>query len=238
MTISTATNRLKETVEILTKAREDHSSVLVAYSGGKDSEIVLDMCRRVFDRVEAFHMEYSSNIKAWNGRIEEFEREKSLKIHRVPHIGLSVAIKYGQFCNPYTGLGGMPDMKLSHVYEMARHKSGIRLIATGARRKDSQWRKRNLDSVSKRVDPGYLDVIYPVVGWSRVDVAHYYAAHGMKMPDRVEVWEDFGVPSILWLWDNARDDFWELCKSFPYLEAIVRRREFYGNVHEKATVKK
>ena len=50
-------NVLGSTLAVLTEAVERSEAVLVAYSGGKDSLVVLDLCKRSFRRVETFFMD-------------------------------------------------------------------------------------------------------------------------------------------------------------------------------------
>ena len=49
---------LSDTIREMKAMAAEHSAVVIAFSGGKDSLTVLDLCRRFFHRIECFHFEF------------------------------------------------------------------------------------------------------------------------------------------------------------------------------------
>jgi hypothetical protein len=114
---------------------------------------------------------------------------------------------------------------LQSVYTAARKRSGIQLIATGAKDSDSAHRRRllrwNKDDA----------LTFPVQTWHKHDVLAYLKAHNIPMPvgsGRQTSGIDLSTPEVLWLHDEYPDDYQKLVKYFPFVEAIVYRRQWYG----------
>lgn len=218
--------RLQETLTILREARERTDSCLVSYSGGKDSLCVLDMCMRTFSRVEAFFMYFIPDLEVIEAQLELARKHWGVTIHQVPHWALSRCLAYGVYMWPSYKRDDLRDYKLRDVYNLMIERTGIPLIATGAKRSDSLWRKRNLANIAH-----YTDVIHPCVGWGKKDVLAYLGMHNIPLPDSsggAMTGIGLATPDLLWLHDKHPDDFRKLVKIFPFAEAVVWRREFYG----------
>lgn len=219
-------DKLSETFAILNRAREQHDACLVSFSAGKDSLCVLDMCVRTFRRVEAYFMYFLPGLEVMEERLDAAKRRWGVVIHQVPHWTTFRSIKYGFYRWPSWKLEDIPDLKLRDIYNLMIAKTGIPIIATGARRGDSLWRKRNLANTAH-----YTDVIHPLVGWGKADVLGYLGAHKIPLPQSSGgqmTGIGFATPDVLWLADNYPRDFKRMCEVYPFVEAIVWRRKFYG----------
>jgi phosphoadenosine phosphosulfate reductase len=200
--------------------------VLVAFSGGKDSWCVLDMCTRVFDHVEAFFMYFLPGISTAEAELERARARYGIVIHQLPHWVTSFDLRDGSYMFPSWRLMDIEYLKLRDIYNVMIARTGIPMIATGARRGDSLWRKRNLANIAH-----YRDVCHPCVGWSKADVLSYLDIHKIPRPPSsggAMTGVGLAVPEILWLHDNYPDDYAKLIKVFPFAEAVVWRRKFYG----------
>jgi hypothetical protein len=221
---------LHETLELLAEARSRSDAVLAAYSDGKDSRVVLDLCLRTFSRVELFFMEFIPGLRCVEEGLEAAEQRIGKPIRRYPHWLLAKCIKGGVYCAPWFGLDDLPDWKLADVYQLAMADTGIPLLATGAKRADSLWRKRQMNTWGKADH-----MLYPLAGWNKIDVLGYLQARGIPIPDSsgaVATGIDLSTPSLLWLHDRHPEDFERVCRYFPYARAVVYRRKFFGLTSE------
>lgn len=222
-------DRLSEAAARLQEARSRSDSIIISYSGGKDSLVVTDMCVRTFPKVDAFIMEFVPGMAIVEERIEYAAKRWGLAVRRYPHWSSLQAIRAGVFCDTHwTVEDDLPEIKLLDIYGMVRKDTGMRFIATGAKRADGIWRRRymKMKHVSR-------DVVMPIAGFQKVDVVSYLQAMKIPMPGgdgKVSSGVDLAAPSILWLHDNHPDDFKKLCAVFPYAEAVVWRRKFHGEV--------
>lgn len=215
-----------ETLQILKEARKRSGSVLVSFSGGKDSLVVMDLCVRTFDRVEAFFMQWVPGIQCVEAPAIESAARFGVKLHMTPHWGGMRALKYGVYCFNPNERDMWPDVKLRDIYSIMIEETGIPLIAMGGKRKDGLWRRRNLDSTKN-----WGEVITPIVGWSNHEVAAHLVSRGIPIP-KGDSTDGSGVdlsrPSVLWLHDHHPDDFAVLETHFPFVRAIVEQRRLYG----------
>lgn len=213
-----------ETLSILRDARERSDSVLVSFSGGKDSLVVMDMCLRVFKRVEAFFMYLVPGLECVERPAMEAAARFGVKLHMTPHWISFRLLQSGVFCFNPPSRDDWPDVKLRDVYTMLREDTGIPLIATGAKRADSLWRKRHLDSTK-----GWTEVINPVVAWSKHEIVAHLTARGIPLPPKGDSGDgagaDLSTPAVLWMHDHHHDDYKLLEEHFPFVGAIVKRRE-------------
>jgi 3'-phosphoadenosine 5'-phosphosulfate sulfotransferase (PAPS reductase)/FAD synthetase len=216
---------LAETQRVLETARARADSILVAYSGGKDSKVVLDLCLRTFKRVEAFHMALVPGLDCIEQELEETRRKYGIKIRIYPHWLARKLIANGVFTNTYYTHDDLPEWKLADVYALAMVEAGIDTIMTGAKKSDSSWRARFMSTF--RPD----GVLNPIAGWHKYDVLAYLRAHGIPEPPssgHSATGIDLSSGSLLWLHDAFPADFEKLCRVFPFAEAVIWKRKFYG----------
>jgi hypothetical protein len=132
------------------------------------------------------------------------------------------------FCFHDPKLETLEELKLGQIYELAMAESGIPLIAMGGKKADSLWRRRQM-----KVNSWYKDLLLPLKDWSKLDVLAYLKARGLPIPVAESKSAAINgislvTPSVLWMHDNYPDDYKKLLDWFPFAEAIVKRREWYG----------
>jgi 3'-phosphoadenosine 5'-phosphosulfate sulfotransferase (PAPS reductase)/FAD synthetase len=219
-------DKLQETMGILRQARERSAKCLVSYSGGKDSLCVLDMCCRTFDHVEAFFMYFVPDLEVCETQLELARKRWGVTVHQVPHWVLGQNLIDGLYTWPSHKNDDLRAFKLRDVYNLMIERTGIPMIATGAKRVDSLWRKRNLANTAH-----YTDVINPCVGWGKKDILAYLASHRIPLPDAANAQASgicLATTDLLWLHDRYPADWAKLVKVFPFAQAVVARRDMYG----------
>lgn len=219
----------QKTAAELRSLASKHQAVLVAFSGGKDSLAVLDLCSRAFGLVACFHMEAVPGLACIEDRLSAARDRYKVEVLRYPHWSTVKALKDGVFCNDHVSLSDLPEYKLADVYALAREDTGIRLIAHGGRSSDGLWRRRMFANTEGSA--GYKDVCYPVKGWTKYDVLAYLQANKIPAPkeyrdDRAGV--GLNTAGLLWLADEFPDDFKKLLRYFPYAESVLLRRKWFG----------
>lgn len=219
---------ISETMEILTAAASKHEAVAVAYSGGKDSKVVLDLAMKAgFKRLEAYYMYFVPGLAFEEAKLQEAEeRYPGLKIHQVPHWASLRALRSGIFRDPADGEEQIPEFKLNDIYSLVMGGLSVTAILTGAKKADSLWRRRSMAATKH-----WEDIVTPLAKWNKHDVVGYLAMRGMPLPDGAGVAVsgiDLTPGELLHLWDTYPDDFKRLQEYFPYIEAVVQRRRFYG----------
>jgi 3'-phosphoadenosine 5'-phosphosulfate sulfotransferase (PAPS reductase)/FAD synthetase len=100
------------------------------------------------------------------------------------------------------------------------------MIATGAKKADSMFRRKSWQQFEK----DYL--LYPLKDWGTRDVLGYLSIRGLPTPSLNEGFQTSGVDlttrDVLRIHDAFPGDFEKIEKVFPYVRAVVKRRDWYG----------
>lgn len=211
---------------MLELAAKQQDAVCVAFSGGKDSMVVLDICARTFSRVEAFFMYLVPGLDCIEELLDSARKRYGITIRQYPHWLVRDYISRGMYCPNSWKHDELPPWKLRDIYTLARHEAGTLKLATGAKKDDGMWRRKFMGATKS-----WTDIIYPLTGWSKYDVLGYLAAKGLRPPDAARgdaAGIDLNIKTLLWLHDKHPGDFRKICDVFPYAEAVVYRRKWYG----------
>ena len=218
--------KIDDTLKLLEETAKEKPSVAVAYSDGKDSRVVMDLCLRTFERVEAFFMYAIPNLEMMETAIGNAEQRYGIKIHRLPHHALNSWLRDGTFCDPCNYDELLPEIKLRDIYNIAKQALNVDVVATGAKASDSSWRRRYFHATRT-----WTDMLYPIQDWNKHDVLGYLNTREIEIPPSSGM-NASGVglhpKELLWMYDNYPNDFKTISEYFPYVEAVVWRRTFYG----------
>lgn len=219
-------SQLSVALACLAKARERSDSVVVAYSGGKDSLVTMDMCVRNFRRVEAYMMEFVPGL-GMNEERKEFARARwGVTVTRWPEPGAMWALANGVYCTPTRRDTQAEPLTVNELQRMVRLHYGIPLIATGHKRSDSIGRRKEMQQ--RFTD----DLVTPLADFRKADVLSYLKAKGIPLPDdegRNSNAIGLGIRFLLWCHDNRPEDFKKLGRIYPYIDTVIERRRIYGD---------
>lgn len=201
--------------------------VIVAYSGGKDSVVTLDLCARHFKRVHAFFMYQVPELSFQEDILQWAERKYGIEIYRIPHFEVSDFYRGGMYCTPQPDL---PRVKISDIYAHVRQAFGCNWIAAGERAKDSIVRNAMIKK-SGSIDKG-RGRLYPLAYWSKAQVLAYIEAHKLRISPESKVlghsFRSLHIDQICKVKEFYPEDFERICKAFPLAGAAVAHREMYG----------
>ncbi len=150
-------------------------SVIVSFSGGKDSVATLDLCHRYFKNVHAFFMYVVPGLSFQEAMLKWAEQRYGAEVYRVPHWELTHFYRSGSFClfDPT-----IPVVSIRDIYSHVRQVFGTHWIAAGERAKDSVVRGAMIKK-SGSVDGG-RGRFYPLAYWSKADVLKYIDIQKLK----------------------------------------------------------
>jgi 3'-phosphoadenosine 5'-phosphosulfate sulfotransferase (PAPS reductase)/FAD synthetase len=215
-----------KTIEELKESAVRHDNVIVGFSGGKDSWCCLDLCMKVFKNVTAFFMYLIPDLECVEVELNKARQKYGITILQYPHWLLFRCIKYGTYCDGHwKNSQAIWEPKINDIHKAVIADTGINLICQGAKEADSMWRRRYF-TINK-----FEQIIYPLKKWQKIDVLSYLKINNIPLPDssgKNATGVDLSTPSLLWLYDNYPNDFKKLLQFFPYAEAVVKRREYYG----------
>lgn len=202
-------------------------SVIVAFSGGKDSCVVMDLCMRYFRRCVPFFMYLVPNLEFQEQMLRRYEERYNTEIIRIPHFECSNFLKYGSFTlyDDNVDIVGIKD-----TYEYLREKTGIHWIAAGERAKDSIVRNAMIKK------SGSIDYkrgrFYPVAYWSKQEILHYIKMKKLYLsPEQKKLGFSFrslAGSELSAIKEMYPKDYEKILKVYPFAEAGVIRYENYG----------
>ena len=215
---------LYDPIKTMSKITDD---VIVAFSGGKESVVVLDMCFRYFKNVKPFFMYICPNLSFQEKTLEWYEKKYQTEIIRIPHMDVSEFFHYGSFRIPDYSF---PIVSINDIYQYVRLESDMWWIAAGERINDSIVRRAMMKK------SGSIDVqrgrLYPVSGWKKQEVKDYIKFHNLYLgADSRKLGFSF---KSLWgkelamLKNHFPDDYYKVLKLYPFAAAGVKRFEEYG----------
>lgn len=196
--------------------------VLVSYSGGKDSMIVMDIAVRVASKVDAFFMELVPGLDFIERQLEWAESRWGIAVRRYPHWLRAAYLRDGVYC---FHAADYPQLDINDVYALARRDAGIDYIVTGAKRADSLWRRRT-GAMKFAQD----NLKAPLWDWSSRDIFAYLKARNLPRPDndgRLASGIDLTDECITWLYEKHRSTYDQYERHFPFIGAVIRRREWF-----------
>jgi 3'-phosphoadenosine 5'-phosphosulfate sulfotransferase (PAPS reductase)/FAD synthetase len=198
--------------------------LLVAYSGGKDSLAVMDLCVRAGRQVEAFLMYFVPGMDYTQHWVDYAARRWSVKVRLYQHFTISYFIRRGVFRS--APAPSFPRIKVEDVIAKAREDSGIEWAGFGYKLIDSLqrrgWWKRHAetgcDAGTKR--------FAPLLHWNNTHVKAYLSRRGIPCPG-IDGKRSTGIsltPDCLeWLRTEWPADYRRVLEVFPFAESQADR---------------
>lgn len=220
-----------QALDKLAEARKHSDSVIVSYSGGKDSRVVLDMCVRTFPRVYAFTLYIAPGLQYVKDVVDDARKRWGVEVVPYPDFGMRHALVNGVFCDPL-GEGIFDPWDLRTIYSTAEYNFNCGLIATGMKRADGLARRHLL----RNIEHAWPDVIAPIIDWKKLEVLAYLKVRGIPIPPMPKGAVSTGINisprCLLRLYREKSPDFDQIAKYFPYVRAVAKREELYGHTEE------
>lgn len=202
-------------------------SVIVGFSGGKDSIVTLDLCVKYFKRVVPFFMYLVPELEFQERTLKWYENKYNIEIIRIPHFECSNFLKYGSFT---ISDWNVDIVGINDTYEYLRQTTNIEWIAAGERAADSIVRNAMLKK------SGSIDFkrkrFFPLIYWKKQDVFAYIKYKKLYLsPEQKKIGFSFrslAGSELSVIKSLYPDDYKKILKVYPFAEAGVKRFEEYG----------
>lgn len=198
--------------------------LLVAYSGGKDSLVVMDLCVRAGRRVEAFMMSFLPGLdhaaywcdyalRRWGVSVRVYQDPKTVQLLRCGRFRLDPA--------------KIPAINTREIEAIARQETGCEWIGYGYKAVDSIDRRVMLKTWPAGVNEGWRKFA-PLAGWRHADVLAYLSRRRIEIPIASKAGmsgHGLSPSSLAWMKTHWPGDYERVLKVFPFAEAQADRAE-------------
>jgi len=218
---------LQETFAQLTALAKIHSRVAVGFSGGKDSLATLDLACKHFETVIPYFYYFVPGLKSEEAKLSIAKDRYGLEVLHYPSISGLSALQLGLFCDEVTELDALPQMSKRTLFDWIKADTRTTLVLDGDKKSDGIFRRRRMASQKNTM----ADIVHPLKDWLKWEVLSYLKAQGIPIPP--EGRGDNGCMSllnseILQAYDHHREDYETLRGYFPYIEVVVKHRQWFG----------
>ena len=201
-------------------------SVIVGFSCGKESIVVLDLCFRYFKRVVPYFMYNCPGLSFQERALKWYEKKYQTEIIRLPHPDVCEYFHYGSF---RPGDPSFPIMSFNDVADYMRHITGIDWIACGERMDDSLFR-RGMIHASGTIDEN-RGRFYPVAMWKKREIYDYIKYHKLYRDEWSRKmgysFSNLDGRVLKQMKDHFPDDYLKILKLYPFAAAGVKRYEVF-----------
>lgn len=202
-------------------------SVIVGFSGGKDSIVTLDLCFKYFKNVKPFFMYLVPGLSFQEKMLNRYEERYNTEIIRLPHFECSNFLKYGCFT---LADWSVDIVGINDTYSYLRELTGIHWIAAGERCADSIVRNAMIKK-SGSIDHG-RGRFYPLAYWKKNDVMEYIKYKKLYLsPEQKKLGFSFrslAGSELAVIKEHYPEDYEKILKVYPFAGAGVERFEIYG----------
>ena len=197
-------------------------SVLVGFSGGKESVVVLDLCFKYFKNVQPYFQYCIPDLSFNQKIIDWYERKYGVSIIQVPVEDMGAMFRYGQYTIPDELF---PVVSETDVINYLRNETGIYWHCSGERIDDSLERRGRIvrsgtiDDVSGRM--------FPVAYWKKNECYEYIKFKKLYLGKEQKALRHsvrvFSPKDLMYIHEHFPGDYEKVLNLFPFAGAIIER---------------
>ena len=211
-------------LNLLKVVREETDAVGVGVSFGKDSYATLDLCCRVFDRVEGYYLFRVRDMQIVDEWRYDVERRWGVDVKMYPHFDLSRCYRHGVLSPHWSKGAKCPKIKLADIETKFRKDVGVEWLAMGWRRNDS-FSRALIMKQNAGYDPN-AHRVFPLRSWRRQDVLDYLHKRSIPLPEgfgrKDQGGLDFHAGALEYLKTNYPADYRRWLQDFPFSEMQLK----------------
>jgi 3'-phosphoadenosine 5'-phosphosulfate sulfotransferase (PAPS reductase)/FAD synthetase len=205
-------------LNLLRIVRASNDAIGVAVSFGKDSLTVLDLCARLFPRVEGYYLFRVADLDIVAELTNEVWKRHRVRILTYPHFDLARCYQHAVLQPHWKGLDKTRRIGQADIERAFRKDAGVSWIAYGWRRNDSYSRTMIMKKTAG-LDPE-TGRVFPLRAWRKQDVLRYLERRGIPRPPSLGREEqgglDFNAAALAELRDRYPADWARWQRDFPF----------------------
>lgn len=215
-------NPMKHTLSVLDFLKSQTDNVILFYSGGKDSLVLLDILSKYF-KVNLAFMYFVPELYHIEKYISFAEKKYDVRCIKYPHWMLSQYFNDNYF--RFHQKEPIPNIKLYDVINKAKSDFGCQYVVMGMKKADSLNRRLMLNTYFMEAINLDSRTYYPLSNWKKADCIAYIRQKRLPFPISYSVSNSSGMDLnkevLLWLRKNEPNDYEKVLKQFPFAESII-----------------
>lgn len=212
------------TNNVINLIREKTNEVILFYSCGKDSIILLDLLCKKFDRVVCVFMYFVKDLEHINKYINYCTTKyNNVEVLQVPHFMLSSIYRYGMYCPVDKSIKKL--LTLKDIDAFVRGKFNIYYTVYGWKQADSLDRRVILRTYKMQAFNEATNKVYPLSMWLDGQVLSYIKLNKLANPIRYSKNKSgglgFNTECYVYLRRYYPNDLKKILKKFPLSQQIL-----------------
>ena len=229
---------LRHALTTLEYVKQQTNRIILFYSGGKDSLVLLDLLSPRFEKVYCVFMYFVEGLEHQKPILSYPKKYKNTEVIQLPHWMTSHYYRHNYF-RFHRIEENSPIIKLADIEETARLKTGCSWIVNGAKQSDGLNRNLMLGTLKFNSINDKSKRTYPLAIWKKADVVAYMRQHRLSKPVEYTMNKSNGIDLtldvLLFLRDNFLEDYQKILNHFPFAEKIVFEHEYQQKRKGKKT---
>lgn len=179
----------KQGKKVLQTTKVDY--FLASFSGGKDSQVVLDLCTRALPP-DAFQVIYSDTGYELPGSLSLYQQVQDYYHEKFPTLKFSLAKNHESVLNYWDKIGTPSDkhrwccavMKTAPLYRMLkvpRTNKQAKVLAFEGVRAEESTRRSGYERIGKGVKHNFVTNARPIIKWNTTEVFLYIFRYGLHI---------------------------------------------------------
>ena len=215
----------------LNYVRRQSPDVILFYSaGGKDSLVLLDMARKIFNRVFCVYMYFVKDLRHVQPFINYAEKFDNVQVLQYSHWIVSQYLRNNYMTIVSPKRTNKISLKQADMEKRARKETGVKWMLFGNKMADGLTRRLELtnyyfDSINTKTQKAF-----PLSHWTKKQVLSYI--HNFNMPKPIQYSEKTKVSGVglnyhclAWLKEHYPHDLRKILKVFPLAEQKILNNE-------------
>lgn len=214
---------MQHTESVIEFLKTQTDSVVLFYSGGKDSLVLLDLLHSHGFKVNIAFMYFVEGLEHVEKYLDWAKKKYGVQVMKYPHWMLTQYYKDNYY--RFHTNEEFQNIKLGDIENAARKDFGCQWIVSGMKQNDSLNRRLMLKTYF--MEALYLDGkrAYPLSTWKKQECLSYIKFKKLPMPISYTASNSSGVDLnkdvLLWIKEHYPDDLRKILEVFPFAETLI-----------------
>ena len=210
----------EHSTQVINTVREKTDRVILLYSTGKDSLVLLDLLAKKFKEVICVYMYMVKDLEHIDKYLRFAEnRYKNVRVVQKPHWRLTHIHSYGVYCKPQK----VKILRLRDIVEIVKIEFGCQYVFIGEKKVDSFHRRGRIAAYDNCISK--VGLVCALAEWKDTHVYKYIERNKLPLPIRYSSRRTNGVrfdlDVYLFLRENYPNDLKKILEAYPLSEKIL-----------------